>query len=221
MLDIKNIFFIDFDDTLFDTKKFKKELIDVFKKNGISEAQFRESYYARKGGEDVFSPEAQIRMLKKKYNIDSRRLIFDFNDFIRDLSRFLFKDTASFLKKIKSKKNYLILLSYGDAKFQKKKILNSGIADFFNEIIVTRGIKLAVMEKHELTKISKRVIFIEDHPEQLDAVMKKISSNNKNELLKKIDVVKISRKNGRYSNLKTEFPFEQFKNFSDILKKVC
>ena len=218
---IKNVFFIDFDDTLFNTKKFKKELIGIFKKNGVSEDQFKEFYYAGGGNKTAFSFERQVGMLKKKYNISSRRLILDFNVFIGDISCFLFRDTKSFLQKIKNKNNYLILLSYGDVKFQKKKILNSGIADFFDEIIITEGVKIAIIEKHKQANSSERVIFIEDHPKQLDAVMKKFSKDKKNKLFKKIDVIKIARKSGRYSNVKTEFPFERFENFSDIIKKVC
>ena len=58
----KNLFFIDFDDTLFNTKKFKKELIKIFLKNNINKKQFTEFYYDQNNKHD---PEKQINKLHK------------------------------------------------------------------------------------------------------------------------------------------------------------
>ena len=53
--------FIDFDDVLFNTRDFKRDLINIFIKNGVSRKQFtEEGYWSGK-----YNLEKQIKSLEK------------------------------------------------------------------------------------------------------------------------------------------------------------
>lgn len=210
----KNLFFIDFDDTLFNTKKFKKRLIKIFLKNGVSEKRFAEFYY----NQNKYNPEKQINGLSKKYKIDKIKLKNDMDKFAGDTSKFLFKETVYFLQKLKKgKNNRLILISYGYSEFHQQKILNSGISKFFHETIIMDKKKIDLIKKHPKTSQADYLYFLEDHPEQLDYSFNKIKQDIKTDsCFKKLFIIRIKHKEGRYSNIKTEHNFYEIKKLNEF-----
>ncbi|MCK5459935.1 threonylcarbamoyl-AMP synthase [Candidatus Parcubacteria bacterium] len=218
----KNLFFIDFDDTLFNTKKFKKDLIKIFSKNNINTKQFAESYYdypLKKGSRLCkYDPEHQIKKLSEKYKIDKIKLKNDIDEFTSDTSKFLFKDTLAFLQKLKKEKNNrLILISFGKTKFQRKKILNSGIRKFFHEIIITDKKKIDLIKKHKKTAAADYLYFLEDHPKQLNYAKNKIRQQIKsNSCFKKFFIIRVKHNDGRYSKIKTESDFYEIKKINEF-----
>jgi FMN phosphatase YigB (HAD superfamily) len=217
----QKLFFIDFDDTLFYTKEFKDDLIKVFFNNGISEKQFKDSYYCvDTETRPKYSPYTQIKKLEDEFGVDGKKLKYEFDDFIKNAKNYLFDDSVGFLKEIRKSSNYLVLLSYGECLFQKMKIDNTDIGKSFDQIIVTDEKKLNVILGHKKINSFENVFFIEDHPEQLDGAMKKLK-DQESKLLEKIKIIKISRREGRYSKIKTKFNFEKFNNLREVLKKVC
>ena len=215
------IFFIDFDDTLFNTKKFKDDLLKVFFNNGVTEKQFKDSYYCIDSDlKPKYSPYLQIKKLEGELELDGKKLRSEFDIFIKKTKKYLFDDSMSFLKKIKKDSNYLVLLSYGECLFQKMKIDNSGVGKFFDQIIVTDEPKLNVILSHKKIDYFDKVFFVEDHPEQLDKAMRKLESQER-KFSEKIEIIKISRSDGRYSKIKTKFNFKKFGDLREVLKKIC
>ncbi|MBT4277969.1 HAD family hydrolase [Candidatus Falkowbacteria bacterium] len=220
MIKIKNLFFIDFDDTLFNTKKFKKEFLKIFKQNKVSKKQFDECYYSKdKNGDLKYDIEKQIFTLQNKYGVDGKKIKKEVKIFLTKTEEFLFPDTIDFLDNLQGKDNYLVLLSYGAPVFQKKKIVSSGIVSFFQEIIISDKEKLKFIKKHPKSKTAERIFFLEDHPEQLEKCLQDISKSNNN-ILQKIEIIRIKRREGCYSNEKFSFQCLTVSSLREVLIKI-
>ena len=123
------------------------------------------------------------------------------------------------MQKLKNeKKKYLVLISFGKTKFQREKILNSGIHKFFHEIIITDKDKIDLIKNHQKTKWADYLYFLEDHPKQLDSaknlVIQKTESSS---CLKKLFIIRVKYKQGRYSNIKTKYNFYEIKRLNEFL----
>lgn len=171
--------FLDFDDVIFNAKKFRNDLIKVFNKHGITKQEFERSYYAfnrkeRAGGEP-YDPKSQINVLRKKYAINNAEFRRDVDAFLRDLSRYIFPDVEKFLQSFK--KNDLFLITYGHERFQKKKIKNSKIDKYFRKVLVCRDDKISVImdicRQYGFSPDKEDIILIDDHPEQIEETEKK------------------------------------------------
>lgn len=195
------IIFIDFDDVLFNTKLFKRKLIKVFLANGISRKDFFESYYdypfKTKKGLKKYDPWQQIKALKEKYNLEEKKIIKDLENLLRNSKEFLFFDSKYFLKKFD--KDFLILLSYGDNKFQEEKVKGSGLAKYFFKIIINDKDKAKLIKRFLVSHppadgAGKKdpIFLLEDFPIHIDAVKKRLPY---------IKIIRIKRRDGRYSNL--------------------
>ncbi|MFZ2193748.1 MAG: hypothetical protein WAV31_05890, partial [Candidatus Moraniibacteriota bacterium] len=77
--------FIDFDDVLFNAKKFKTDLINIFIKNGVSKLEFENSYYSfRKKDQALgkyYDLKKQISALKKIKRLNHEKLANELADF--------------------------------------------------------------------------------------------------------------------------------------------
>lgn len=212
------LIFIDFDDVLFNTKAFKKELIEVFLKNGIGKKNFFASYYdypiKTKRGLKKYDPWRQIKILKEKKKFNERKLKNDLVKLLGNLKRFLFPDLRIFLKKFKKKE--LVLISYGDTEFQKIKIESSKVSPYFLKIVIADEDKAELIKKFLIRQPAKKkedIFLLEDFPLHINAVKRK---------LPEVRVIRIKRKEGRYSklpSLKADFEAKDLKEAERIIGK--
>jgi FMN phosphatase YigB (HAD superfamily) len=208
--------FLDFDDVIFNAKKFKLDLIGVFLKNGISREEFDSSYYfiTRKviGRKDYYDPKKQILVLRRKESINQKKLKKDLDNFMEDLSCYVFKDFYAFLKLFR--KSDLYLITFGHPKFQAKKINRSGIKKYFKKVIISRKDKvddiMRIMKEDKFPD-SEEVVFVEDYPEQVEEAKKRS---------KRIRCFHMCRPEGRYSNLACAYKDFEVKNLGETLKIV-
>lgn len=170
--------FIDFDDVLFETKKFVNDFDSIFIGNGISKDKIKEFSKSlsetSKCKKTPYSLEREINFFKKTIDLDYDKLSGDAESFMENLKKYVFSDVDSFLKSFPKKDLYL--LSYGDVNFQKKKIINSGIGKYFGKIIISEDNKLDVISKiYKDYKFSKneKIILIDDRVENLEKIEKK------------------------------------------------
>ena len=177
--------FIDFDDVLFNTRDFKKDLIDIFIHNGVNERQFiEESYW-----DGRYNLEKQIKSVEKKYKTDGDKLRKDTELFFEDLGQYVFADVIPFLQKMNSKD--LILISYGDKKIQTEKIKQAGLDGYFNKIVITHDKAEAIikiLEKRE--DKNERMYFVDDRNKYIEEVKR---------TLPEITTILIKRPEGRYN----------------------
>ena len=92
----------------------------------------------------------------------------------QELNSLLFSDALSFLQYLKTVNQKLILLSFGKIDFQSKKINASGIAEFFDEIIITPdGKELALEKILEQFDNEKDVWFVNDKIEETKKLLER------------------------------------------------
>lgn len=90
-----------------------------------------------------------------------------------ELKDLLFSDAPAFLHYLSTAKQKLILLSFGELSFQNKKINATGIAKFFDEIIITPDSKeLALGKVLEKFESEKDVWFVNDKIEETKKIVR-------------------------------------------------
>lgn len=189
--------FVDFDDVIFNAKRFKEDLIHVFIKHGITRHEFENSYYTYpKAAQEMgkyYNPKDQIRVLKKRNSIDHKKLGKDIDKLMKDLKPYVFSDVYKFLENFRKKD--LFLITYGHEKFQLAKIRGAEIGRHFRRILISKDNKINIIrEASKKYKFSPKesVLLIDDRPEQLERTEK---------ARKSVVTFRMCRPEGRYSDL--------------------
>ncbi|HYE60030.1 MAG TPA: hypothetical protein VEA18_02510 [Candidatus Kapabacteria bacterium] len=158
------MFIIDFDDTLFDTQRFKKARLDALLACGVSEAIFTESYIKARNnmtGAFTYSDRRHAEILAE-YGFDEEKIYEAFMKITAQLPSFLFPDTILFLEKLKTLQKPLILLSLGDSGFQETKVRGAKIHKYFDRRFMVSETKLSIMQHLLQQKQDEMVWFIDD-----------------------------------------------------------
>lgn len=143
------MFIIDFDDTLFDTEAFKQSRIKVLQEIGVSEDLFKQTYqkaYANALGINTYNDGTHATALAT-YGFDLELVKKTLEVIKSHIKDFLFPDTLDFLQFLKQTDQKLILLSLGEANFQKMKIVGSDIEIFFDQIFTVNDIKENIIQQ--------------------------------------------------------------------------
>lgn len=157
-------YYIDFDNTLFDTQLFNKDLLSLLSKYDIDENKIKDCH-AKYFDNGLFNPLKVIsKILEDDFNKEI--VINEVNLFLQDLSKYVYSDSFEFLKYLKENKFDYSMLTYGDPEFQREKIKNSHINEYFETII------FCVNKKGELNLDYKNAIFIDDDVNQLKSILK-------------------------------------------------
>lgn len=209
--------FIDFDDVIFNTGKFKKIFLrEVFVKNGATEKDFNETYYHffKKNNkiDKYYNPQKQIEALGKKDYIKIDKLKNDFRFFMRDLKKYVFEDVIYFLEKFNRKD--LFMISYGDQVFHKMKVKGTDTSKFFKEIILGKMNKMDLinetLKKYKLSS-DEKIFIIDDIPKHL---------RKKGESKKRMVTLHLKRPEGRYKDLICKNADYEIKNLKEALKII-
>lgn len=144
---IVNMFIIDFDDTLFDTHRYKKERFAPLENFGISHELAQSTYRQIRTNPEVrYTNEAHAQLLATLGYSEEKVL-----EALRETSgsmiqKFVFPDAHIFLEALKKKSQPLILVTLGDPIFQKQKVVESGLWDYFDEWIFPDSKKVEAVE---------------------------------------------------------------------------
>ncbi len=177
----------DFDYTLFSTKKLFENLKEEFKGSGVSDKLFSETFQKSKGAFGYNSENQFKLIIEEKPELNLKKLKIAFKKIINRADQFVYPDVLPVLRNLE-KENELILLSYGEKKFQKEKIENSKILSYFNKIIITQDIN-KVSDLKKILKEKEVGLFVEDAPNTLYEA-KKVFPN--------LITVRIKREEGKY-----------------------
>jgi FMN phosphatase YigB (HAD superfamily) len=202
--------FLDFDDTVFNTKKFKEEIVKIFSNNGVSKDEFDKTYCdLTKTKKGLYDPRKHLELMNWPQKSSYKQAKKDFDDLFKKLNQYIFDDFYDFVKKFE-KKN-LFLISFGNSYFQKKKIKSSGIEGYFKKIkIVEKNNKGSFIKKN--TRKGEQVFLIDDRPEQLEKAKNEIS---------RLILIRMKRKDSRYNNLENNadvFEAEDLNEAEKIIK---
>ncbi|MFA7245417.1 MAG: hypothetical protein WC070_04555 [Candidatus Magasanikbacteria bacterium] len=165
------MFIIDFDDTLFDTQKFKQELASSLLSLGIGEKLFWQTYAEARilsDGNFSYSFERHASILDRE-GFDYKQVLDNLNKVKEKINNFLFEDAIYFLESLKESKQDLYLLSLGDENFQKLKVEECRISKYFKQAFFRgKDKELVVKEILAENKDSKdsNVFFINDKIEE-------------------------------------------------------
>ncbi len=204
--------FIDFDDVLLNTKKFREDYMKIFRKNNISLNIFNKYYNdypirKRNGRIIKYDSDKHLKIIKEKENIKTGKLRRDIGKLIKRINKYIFSDAENFLRQFK--KNDLYLVSYGNTRFQKSKIKSSGLQKYFKETVIIDKLKSFavrnIIKKNNFRK--EEMFFIDDRVEQIGDIKKKIAG---------IATIFVKRKEGRYNDKRNRYCDYTAKNLKEV-----
>jgi hypothetical protein len=207
--------FIDFDDVVFNSKKFIDDYSDLFKKHKILKKYFKKFYYdypQKHKNLRKYDPKKHLQRIAEELDLPTGSLQRDIKSFIKNTRKYTFEDLKYF-KNIDS--GCLYLISYSRTNFQKEKINNSGIKKYFKKIIITDFPKSKVMKEIIKTAGEGPVYFLDNRVEHIENVKKNIP---------RVITILMRRREDRYRDKKTKFCDFEAKNLKEayqIIKQTC
>lgn len=208
------LIFLDFDDVLFNTRKFKDDYFDLFKKRGVAKDVFEKFYYdpLDKRRTKSYSPIGHIQRVCRQAQLNYPEFEKEVMRFTKYTNHYVFKDTVKFLENFSKEELYLV--SFSKTNFQKSKIFNSGVAEYFNQIKIVdelKGETIRKIIKSKANRASERIYFIDDRVEHLTDA--KIKNPN-------IVTIFLLRKEGRHKDRKNKFCDYKVTSVREILKII-
>ena len=197
--------FIDFDDVLFNTKKFREDLQNLFFQHGISREVFEKNYFSS-GKIKTYDPWEHIETISKEEKINKNEILKELEEFMIDTNPYLFEDSVDFLKSFDEQ--FVCIVSYGDSKFQGMKIGECRVGKYCKEIKITNQLKSDVIEE-EIKKWDgkEKIFFIEDRTEQIEDVKR---------IFPFIETIFMRRSEGRYADEKTSLCDYEARNLQEV-----
>ncbi len=155
---------VDFDYTLFNTHLFYNAFKEVFFKNGVSEEDWKRTYDETlkwDGGDYGFdySFEKQVdRLIEEGYLLNRNEVVEDLYATLSD--HFLYEDAIPFLEDMKQHFPERMLITAGNADYQRTKVEGVGVDEYFTDLVYTNGDKDKYVSK--VYKDYDKVVFIND-----------------------------------------------------------
>lgn len=156
------IIIFDFDDTLFDTKRFKLDIFEAIRSEGFEDNTINETYLNILKT-DTYNFEKHIKALEDKSNTSNTSSLLK-NLMNLPYPTYVFEGVPETLAKLKE--NYkLVLLTKGDEFFQKFKLEKTDLNKFFasRDVYVVSDDKANAASKMEL---DGEVYFVNNNPKE-------------------------------------------------------
>ena len=200
--------YIDFDHTLYNAINITRDLLQavsltILEKKALNKDELDAELKGMFNREHIYNIYELSRYFGNKYDVDSEKIIKNVNKVIYDGAKNVFDDVLPFLKKLKENNHKIFMLSYYEyeLEYQVAKIVGSKLCDYFDGIIVTKE------PKYNLDIDYTKGIFIDDKPSDLEG----LASKNP------LRVIRIKRKEGRYSNkVVNNEKIEEYETLKDI-----
>ena len=194
-------YYFDFDNTLYETAKLTEVMLNAIV-NSIYNKTGKNLEDLKKYAKDIFNFAEEMA---EKFKSDKNKVLEDLNNAIYSGESIVFEDARRFVEKLYKNNNKLYILTYIPDKknhdYQMKKIIGSGIAKYFNSIIITSEYKF------NLSLDYKNGIFFDDDPRDLNGLFEK----------NPIKVIRIRKENNKRSKIDMENKeIEEYKTFDDI-----
>ncbi|MFA4996120.1 MAG: HAD hydrolase-like protein [Patescibacteria group bacterium] len=195
---MKTKLFIDFDGTLFDTRRLKTDLFNTFKSMGFAEDKIELTY--KKACEDyIYSPIEQLQLLQDFKKCDAKEATEKFETLYKKVPDYLFKDSVDFLGSLDREKYEVSLLTLGDEDFQKKKVESSKIAKYFDNIYYCRNQKWIFLK--ELVDLDEKFFIIDDRGDAMYEISKEFKNSIPIEINRSKEALDIMEKPSSYDGL--------------------
>ncbi len=202
-------YYIDFDNTLYETAKLTSLMIAAIG-NKIGELTALEKAPIIQDAKDNFNSTldnifTHAEKMGKKYNVDSEAVVNAVNEVLSNGKEIVFEDAIEFLERLKEKEHKIYVLTYVqpiNMEYQLKKLMGSGIANYFDGIIITSKYKFLLDIDYT------NGIFIDDDPRDLNGLFEK----------NPIKVIRIRKENNKRSKIDIDNKeIEEYVSFDDIV----
>lgn len=209
--------FIDFDDVIFNTKKFKDDFEKIFVVHGISEDIFREHYYDPTDNRKIkiFDATLHVKRIRNATGIDTSGILAEVDEFLKDTSKYVFPDAIRFIENV-GRKNVCVV-SFGGIDFLKRKIDGSGIPKYINNIKVIdyeKSRAIAEFIENEKISINEKLFFLDDRIEQICDIK---------ETFPEVVTIFVKRPEGRYQEMRKDkncnFEVKNLDEASEIIER--
>lgn len=155
----------DLDHTLFDTESFKRDIFELFKQAGISDAEILATYgRLLEQNNGNYDP---LFHAEECGNVPVRDAVLAFME--SSLEKYLQRGVTETLSHLKNDGHRLVLLTKGHVHIQEKKVRNAGIFEYFDEIDVQPTLKEEFLKK---LQSGDCVYFINDNWKETDRIRK-------------------------------------------------
>lgn len=161
---------IDFDHTLYNSRRYLRALFKLMTPDGATSASFWKAFeeHTSEGGESPFRPHA---FFKSYYPDSYDRPMLD--RFLTNRSGdYLYRDTTRFLTRSRKLGVRMELVTFADRSSRMAQLESSGISDLFDDInIFSAGVndKIEYVRSHAARK---PCILLDDHPQILASAEK-------------------------------------------------
>jgi len=173
------IFIFDFDRTLLDTEKFKKELCKIFDLSAKEYDSHIDEFFRKTGKH--YSPENHVKLLKKLKKIKSfseeKKVLINYKKILKTFDTILFPEAKNILDLIKRRGDYMILITQGIPASQKRKVEGAGLKKYFSKIIYTPKKKAENKFVLNLAKSNQKILLINDKPTEALEMQKAIGKS--------------------------------------------
>lgn len=200
---------IDFDDTIFNTYMFVQEIVEHFKRVGFTSDEFKEIYKKSKEKMKDFDQKTVVDLFFKLKPFDKEEVVEEINDLIEKSEEFVYPDFKKFANE--RLRRELVLLSFGSTDFQKRKIDNANIRNYFDKVYITDKDKVFDIEHVYRDNPDDIIVFIDDKAVEIDKIKEKFPD---------IVTIKMERPRGGHVKIKSEKTDYVAKNFSDVKKII-
>lgn len=202
-------YYIDFDNTLYETAKLTSLMIAAIGKK-IGELTGKDIETVTQYAKDNFNSTldnifTHAEKMGKKYEVDPITVVDAVKAVIDNGSEIVFEDAVRFLERLKEKGHKIFVLTYipkTNQEYQLKKLMGSGIMKYFDGIIVTAEYKFLLDLDYT------NGIFIDDDPRDLNGLYEK----------NPIKVIRIRKPNNKRSKIDIDNKeIEEYVSFDDII----
>lgn len=191
--------FLDFDDVLFNTRDFRKDRDIFLQRHGIRDEYLDQAYVREFSDKKTgYSLEKHLGRVKHDFlrELDVENVLLDFYGEMKFLQKYVFSDVPKFIESLRGgRNNKIIILSFGEDDFQRKKIEGSGLSSLVDEVIVTEK-KKADMLKGIVGKKEEKVFFLDDRVQYMKEMK---------EIFPFVKTILVSRPEGRYHDARDKW----------------
>lgn len=165
----------DFDHTLLDTHRFKEAIVGAIAVFGPAKEEVRNAHERSMGRREdrtgIYDPDRHIELLRESFPDDEsmQKARTAIDGVLESTGDFLYPGVEGFLGRLKARGYRLILLTFGNEEWQKKKVGNSGISGYFDDVIATSGSKGEVLK--EIACGGEPVFVVNDNPRETRDMM--------------------------------------------------
>ena len=167
----KTLYVLDFDHTVFDWYRFKKDLEQELVASFALPADiFRVAKDTQEKRDGLYHIERHLDEIATQSGIERDRITAAANKLINNLPEYIYDDARAFLKSLRAAQRNVVLLTYGDKDNQKLFVERAGVIQYFDSILYSDTKDGKVAELQSLLQEPHAVTFINDDPIETELI---------------------------------------------------